>query len=97
MTPHFWPSSRFRPERYQVPDASQVRPRRVFSTLQGDSRSIHASEAPVSRPHHRLRARLLCHALLVKQPEATLNQFFQPLDEACSWRPIDNIMIKIDG
>jgi len=45
------------------------------------------------RPHHLLRAGLLCHDLLVKQPKTALNPVFQPCDEACGWRPIDDIVI----
>src|SRR6266487_6342731 len=70
---------------------------KVFSTLQWDDRSVLASPAAVIRPQHRLRASLLCHDILVKQPKTALNQFLEPRDEACGWRPIDNIMIETDG
>ena len=40
---------------------------------------------------------VLCYDPLVKQPKTALNQFFQPCDEACGWRAVDNIVIQTDG
>ena len=91
-----WPFSRWCAKRDHVPDHSWRRAWNVFSTLHWTSWSVISPLALVIRLQHRLRADLLCSDLLGRQTKTSLNQVFQPCDEACGWSPIDDIMIQTD-